>query len=48
MMQDLENVIRSVIDLDLFNREVGRERQEAAYLDAAQKTAAKALKGLAE
>jgi hypothetical protein len=48
MLLDLENVIKNVIDIDLFNREVAVERDEAAYLDAARKTAANALKGLGE
>ncbi len=48
MMNDLENVIRSVIDVDLFNREVQAEQEEAVYLEAAKKAAAQALKGLGE
>jgi hypothetical protein len=46
MMADLEDVIRGVLDIDLFNREVQAEREEAAYLEAAQKTAVEALKGI--
>jgi hypothetical protein len=48
MLRDLDNIIRGVLDLDLFNREVARERGEAAYLDAARSRAAEALKGLGE
>ena len=48
MLRDLESIVRSVIDIDLFNREAGIEQQEAAYLAAARATAAKALKGLGE
>jgi hypothetical protein len=48
MLGDLDEIIRSVIDVDLFNREVEREREEAAYLEAARKAAAEALKGLGE
>jgi hypothetical protein len=48
MLDDLDETIRCVVDLDLFNREVARERDEAAYLDAARKTAASALKDLAD
>jgi hypothetical protein len=32
MIRDLDNVIRSVLDIDLFNREVAAERDEAVYL----------------
>jgi hypothetical protein len=46
MMADLETVIQNVIDIDLFNREVQAERDEAAYLEAARRTAAEALRGL--
>jgi hypothetical protein len=48
MLNDLENVIQSVIDLDLLNREVEGEQQDAAYNGAARRTAADALKGLGE
>jgi hypothetical protein len=48
MLGDLDNVIRSVLDLDLFNREVAAEREEAAYLEAARARAAEALHGLGE
>jgi hypothetical protein len=48
MMDDLDNVLRDVIDIDLFNREVQAERDEAAYLEAAKKKATEALRGLAE
>jgi hypothetical protein len=48
MLRDLDNVIRSVIDIDLFNREVEAEKGEAAYLETARRKAAEALKGLGE
>jgi hypothetical protein len=48
MLRDLENVIQSVIDIDLFNREAAAEQEEAAYLAAVRKTAADALSGLTE
>ncbi len=38
--------IKSVIDVELFNREVAAEREEAAYLAAARKTVRDALRGL--
>jgi hypothetical protein len=48
MMNDLETIIRGVIDVDLFNREVAVEVGEAAYLEAARTKAAKALKEIGE
>jgi hypothetical protein len=48
MLRDLDGIIRSVIDTDLFNREVEAERQEAAYLEAARRRAVEVLKGLGE
>jgi hypothetical protein len=48
MLADLENVITGVLDMDLFNLEARQEQDEAAYLEAAQKTASEALKGLVE
>jgi hypothetical protein len=48
MLRDLDEVIRSVLDIDLFNREVAAEREEAAYLEAARTRAAGALRGLGE
>ena len=48
MLEDLKNVITSVLDMDLFNLEAEQEKDEAAYLEAARKTASEALKGLAE
>jgi hypothetical protein len=48
MLRDLDNVIRSVIDVDLFNREVEIEQQEAVYLDEFRRNAAAALKGLTD
>jgi hypothetical protein len=46
MLRDFENVVKSVIDIDLFNREAAAEQQEAAYIEAARKAAAEALKEL--
>lgn len=48
MLDDLQNVITGVLDMDLFNLEAQREQDEAAYLEAARKTAAEALKGIAD
>jgi hypothetical protein len=48
MLDDLEEIIRGVIDVDLFNREVEAEEEEAAYLEAARKTAIDALKGIVD
>jgi hypothetical protein len=48
MLADLDRVIRSVIDLDLFKRELEAEKQEARELEARQLAAKKALKGLVE
>ncbi len=48
MLDDLENVVKSVIDIDLFNREVEAEQSEAVFLQGAQSAATKALKGLGE
>jgi hypothetical protein len=46
MLADLDKVCRGVLDIDLFNREVGEERNEAGYLEVARKTVRDALKGL--
>jgi hypothetical protein len=46
MLRDLETAIQSVIDVDLFNREVATEKNEAVYVEAARKRALKALKGV--
>jgi hypothetical protein len=46
MMNDLDAVLRGVIDVDLFNREVEAERTDAAYLEALRKKVAEALKGI--
>ncbi len=46
MLRDLDEVIRSVIDVDLFNRETATEQEEAVYLEAARNKAAAALRGL--
>jgi hypothetical protein len=48
MLGDLEDVIRSVVDIDLFNREAAIEQEEAAHLHAVRKIATDALKGLCE
>jgi hypothetical protein len=48
MLNDLEKTIQSVIDLDLFNREVAVEKEESVYLEKARRKAAEALKGLGE
>jgi len=48
MLGDLDSVIQSVIDIDLFNREAAIEQEEAAYLEAVRRTAADALKGLGD
>jgi hypothetical protein len=46
MLANLEGVITSVLDLELFNREVAKEREESVYLEAARRKAATALEGL--
>jgi hypothetical protein len=46
LMEDLDLVVRSALDIDLFNREVEREREDAAYLEACHRTAFEALKGI--
>jgi hypothetical protein len=48
MMSDLENVIKNVIDIDLFNREVATEREESVYLEAARRRVGDTLRGLVE
>jgi hypothetical protein len=48
MLADLEEMIQSVLDIDLFNREAATEQEEAAYLEAARKSSTEALKGLGE
>jgi hypothetical protein len=48
MLGDMETIIKSVIDIDLFNREAAIEQDEAVYLSAVRKTAADALKELHE
>jgi hypothetical protein len=48
MLRDLENVIRNVIDIDLYNREAAIEREEAPYLEAARRKARDTLKGLGD
>jgi hypothetical protein len=46
MLRDLDEVIRSVIDVDLFNREVQAEEAEAVHLEGARARAAEVLRGL--
>jgi hypothetical protein len=48
MLRDLDQVIRGVLDVELFNREVAAERQESPYLEAARTRALEALRGLGE
>ena len=48
LLADLDLVIRSVIDVDLYNREVQAEREESAFLSAARTKATEALKGIAD
>jgi hypothetical protein len=48
MISDLESVIIGVLDMDLFNAELAVEESEATYLQAAQRKATEALKGLGE
>jgi hypothetical protein len=46
MLADLDSVCRSVLDIDLFNRELAAEHEEAAYLEAARRHALESLRGL--
>jgi hypothetical protein len=48
MLRDLDNVILSLIDTDLYDLEVEAEAKDAAYLEAARKAALEALKGIAD
>jgi hypothetical protein len=48
MLNDLELDIRSVLDLDLFEREVQAEEEEIPHLEAARTIFLNALKGLVE
>jgi hypothetical protein len=48
LMRDLEMAIQSVLDMDLFNREMEIQKEEAEYLDTMRKAAAEAIKGLTE
>jgi hypothetical protein len=45
MLSDLDRVIRSVLDIDLFNAEVKAEREEAPFLEASKRTVRDVLKG---
>jgi hypothetical protein len=38
MLNDLDEIVRSIIDIDLFNREVALENDEVVYLEATRKT----------
>jgi hypothetical protein len=44
----LGNLVQSVIDLDLVNREAAVEQEEAAYLEAAREQAMAPLEGLGD
>jgi ParB-like nuclease domain len=46
MLRDLDGVIRAVLDIDLFNAEVAREREDAVYLEALGRRAPEILRGL--
>jgi hypothetical protein len=46
MLADLDETIRSVIDVELYNREVMAVRQEAPYLEALAKTVQELIKGV--
>jgi hypothetical protein len=46
MLADLDHVIRSVIDVELFNREVATEREEMKTLEATRRVVLNALHGL--
>jgi hypothetical protein len=46
LMDDLDEVIRGVIDVELFNGEVEREQEEAAHLEATRRAVREALRGL--
>jgi hypothetical protein len=48
MLRDLDNAIRNVIDVDLFNRELDKEKEDAAHLEAERKRLRNVLKGLYE
>jgi hypothetical protein len=46
MLHDLEDVIRNVLDLDLFNKEVAAEREESPRLEVARGKAIEVLRRL--
>jgi hypothetical protein len=46
MLNDLDAVLRGVMDLDAYNHEVEEEESEAYFLQTRQKAAGEALKGL--
>jgi hypothetical protein len=48
MMNDMEEVIQSVIDIDLFNQEVETEAEERRQIAALRTTAGERLRGLLE
>jgi hypothetical protein len=48
MLGELEKVVRSVLDMDLFNREAAIEQEEAPYLAACKKKLIEALRGVGE
>jgi hypothetical protein len=48
MLEDLEDTITSVLDMELYNAEVAAEKDEAAYLEAAQKKVVEVLHGIGD
>jgi hypothetical protein len=48
MLRDLEDVITNVLDMDVYQREIEIENEEAVYLETAQRKAMNALRGLGE
>jgi hypothetical protein len=46
MLADLDHVIRSVIDIDLYNREIETEQEEMKSLEALRRTLQNTLRGL--
>jgi hypothetical protein len=48
MLADLDSVIRNVIDINLFNHEVEREREEKAFLEGERKRLRGLMKGLGD
>lgn len=48
LMNDLDDLIRRVIDVDLYNRELAREQEELPYLEEVSKRAMESLKEFVE